>query len=36
MKTSKINDADRALIDELMRAPIAPPVTSTPLLDRIR
>lgn len=33
---SKLNDTDRALIDEMMRQPVAPPVTTTPFLDRIR
>ena len=36
MKTAKLNETDRALIEELMRQPVAPPVTTTPFLDRIR
>lgn len=36
MNTTKLNEADRALIEEMMRQPVAPPITSTPLLDRIR
>lgn len=36
MNTAKLNETDRALIEELMRQPVAPPITTTPLLDRIR
>lgn len=36
MNAAKINETDRAMIDELMRQPVAPPVTTTPFLDRIR
>lgn len=36
VNTAKLNETDRALIEELMRQPVAPPITSTPFLDRIR
>ena len=36
MNTAKLKETDRAMIEELMRQPVAPPVTTTPFLDRIR
>lgn len=36
VNTAKLSDADRKMIDDLMRQPVAPPTKTSPLLDRIR